>query len=558
MAMRRYADIPMAALWTWNDEHGPRQTLLGDMKGASSVAHLYGRRVVAAESMTSALSPWADAPSDLRRVIDLEFAHGINQPVIHTSVHQPLDQKQPGLSLMVFGQFFTRHETWAEMARPWVEYMSRSAFLLQQGRNVADVAYFHGEEAPISAITAFGPPDDLPDRYAYDYVNSDALMELLEVDNGDLVAPSGARYRVLYLGPGAVRMTLPTLRKIAALVADGATVVGHAPLSSPSLADDPVEYATLINRLWNGGPLTAVGKGRVIATRNVETALVQIGVNPDLQVSQAAAARNVMFVHRELDDGDLYFLVNRAGRERNLEVRFRVQGKAPDIWRADTATITPVSYRQEDAGTVVPIAFGPEESLFVVFRREATEAEFVVEKPVLHPVLELSEGWDVTFQDGRGAPETLALESLGSLSEQADPGVKYFSGVATYSRRFTLPSGVAPGEPLWLDLGQVGDLAEVSVNGQPAGGAWHAPYRVEIGGTVHKGVNELEIRVANLWVNRLIGDAQPGEHKIAFTTVPTFNSDAPLWPSGLIGPVRLLADSQTAKHLDRHGVNSVE
>jgi hypothetical protein len=203
--------------------------------------------------------------------------------------------------------------------------------------------------------------------------------------------------------------------------------------------------------------------------------------------------------------------------------------------------VAPASYRQDEAGTVMPLALGAEDSLFVLFRREAQAPALTVVTPELRPVLELAGGWDVGFQPGRGAPESIELASLGSLSEHADPGVRYFSGVATYTTQFTLPAGIAPGASLWLDLGEVGDLAEVSVNGEPGGAAWQTPYRVAIGSIVREGVNTLEVRVANRWINRLIGDAQPGANPITFTTIPTFHPDAPLRPSGLIGPVRLLA-----------------
>ena len=145
MAMRRHADIPMAAMWTHARDKGPKPTYLADIRGAASVAHIYGQNLVAAESMTASMNPWNYGPADLKRVIDLEFVHGVNRPVVHTSVHQPVDDKVPGLSLFIFGQYFNRHETWAEMAKPWVDYMARNALMLQQGRNVADVAYFHGE-----------------------------------------------------------------------------------------------------------------------------------------------------------------------------------------------------------------------------------------------------------------------------------------------------------------------------------------------------------------------------------------------------------------------------
>jgi hypothetical protein len=128
---------------------------------------------------------------------------------------------------------------------------------------------------------------------------------------------------------------------------------------------------------------------------------------------------------------------------------------------------------------------------------------------------------------------------LSSLSEQTTPAVKYFSGTATYTNSFTLPNGYKRSTPLWLDLGKVGDLAEVRVNGKLVGSVWHAPYRLDIGDAVKRGKNQIDIRVANLWVNRLIGDAQPGVKKLTYTSMSTYRADAPLRPSGLIGPVTL-------------------
>jgi hypothetical protein len=231
------------------------------VKGAASVAHIYGQNLVAAESMTSALSPWADSPQTLKHIIDLEFVTGVNRPVVHTSVHQPEDTKLPGLSLFIFGQYFTRHESWAPLARPWVDYISRNAFLLQQGRNVADVGYFYGEEAPLTGLYGDKPVADAPKTHAYDFVNADALMGALANDGAELVTPGGARYKALYLGGSSRMMTLAALERLAALVDGGATVVGLKPQGSPSNTDDPARYAALVAKLWPGTPGAAVGKG---------------------------------------------------------------------------------------------------------------------------------------------------------------------------------------------------------------------------------------------------------------------------------------------------------
>jgi hypothetical protein len=539
IAMRSHADVPMAALWTWRPEAGPNVPYYADMKGAASTAHLYGQQLVAAESMTSGMAPWAHAPSDLRRVIDLEFAYGINRPVIHTSVHQPVDDKQPGLSLMIFGQFFNRHDTWAEMARPWIDYLSRNSLMLQQGRYFADVAYFYGEEGPLTGLYEHEPVADAPAHYGYDFVNADALIGLLSVEGGDLVAKSGARYRVLYLGGSSRRMSLPVLRRIASLAESGATIVGRAPGGSPALGDDANEYTDIVRRLWGSGTTTSVGKGRVIDSADVETALAATGVAPDFRTN-AARDSEILFLHRRLADGDAYFVNNRKPRTETVEARFRVTGKEAEIWRADTGKSEAVSFRIESGHTIVPLELGPEDSFFVVFRKPASASSRTVPKAGWKTAGTLGNPWTVAFQPGRGAPASaLTLPRLQSLAESQDASVKYFSGLSTWTSTFDAPAEWKAGTPLRLDLGRVGDVAEVRVNGTMVGTAWKAPWTVDIGASTKSGSNTIEVRVANLWVNRLIGDKQHGATPVAFVTIPTYKLDAPLRPSGLIGPVTL-------------------
>jgi len=541
MAMRKAADIPMAALWAFDRAQGPRQTLIADMKGAASVAHLYGQNLVAAESMTAFMAPWAFAPKDLKRFIDLELVTGVNRPVIHTSVHVPVDDKQPGLSLFIFGQYFNRNESWAELAKPWVDYIARSSLLLQQGRNVADVAYFYGEEAPLTELYGDKPVADAPTAYAYDFLNFDALTGLLANDGDEVVSPAGARYKAIYLGGTTRMMTLPALRKLAALVEGGATVIGRAPVADPSLADADGQFAALVAKLWPGGASARVGKGQVIAGADVEAGLATIGVRPDFRFTGGSSGAKIPFVHRTTDTGEIYFLSNGTTAAETIEAHFRVTGKQPELWHAETGTSEPVSYRIVDGETIVPLRLRGEDAVFVVFRKPVAAAEQTVAASQPTPVAALDDAWTVAFQPVRGAPATLALPKHAPLQDSADPGVKYFSGIATYRRTFLLPKPVRATGPLWLDLGQVGDLAQVSVNGVDVGTAWHAPYRIDIGRAVHSGRNRLEIRVANTWVNRLVGDAQPGvQHPVTWTAMPTYRAAAPLRLSGLIGPVQLL------------------
>jgi hypothetical protein len=542
--MRRFTDRPMAAMWTYGQapQNAPPIIPVADLRGAASVAHLYGQSAVAAESMTSIVDPWAYAPSGLRRVIDFEFANGINLPVIHDSAHQPLDDKQPGLSLSFFGQFFNRHESWAELARPWIDYIARNAYLLQQGRNVADVAYFYGEEAPLTALAAAGNLRNLPVIHAYDFVNKTALLNALAVRDGKLVSQAGTSYEVLYLGGSSNRMTLPVLQRIADLVRNGATVVGAAPSGSPSLSDDGQAFDTLVRTLWSGQPVTQVGQGRVIANTNPDAAVAQLGVTPDFTCSGAQADGQILYVHRALQRGDIYFLDNRRARVENVEARFRVSGLSPQIWRADTGVTEPVSYRMEAGVTIVPLHFDAEESYFVVFVQQTSRKNLEIAARELTQVATVDGPWEVRFQPARGAPDSIRLDTLQSLSENAAPGVKYFSGEATYTTTFSLPGRGSP--HIVLDLGRVGDIAEVRVNGKVVGTAWHAPFRVDIGRAAKAGINRLEVRVADRWVNRLIGDAQPGAQRVTYTTFSPYLPKAPLLPSGLLGPVTVLRGSR--------------
>lgn len=529
LAMRRFADVPMAALWTWPKGGSVRSTLLGDMKGAASVAHVYGKRFVAAESMTAVSAPWAFAPRDLKRFLDLELVYGINRPIIHTSVHVPVDDKQPGLSLAIFGQYFNRNEAWAEMARPWVDYIARGSYLLQQGRNVADVAWFVGEEAPVTALFADAPPPGLPTHYGYDLVDSEMLQNALDVSNGAIVSTGGARYRVLYLGGTSRKMTLPTLKRLAVLVGKGATVVGIKPAATPSLADDPVAFRQLVDLLWQSP--------RVIATDDVEAALGKLGLAPDVHVPREA----VLFLHRSAPDAEIYLVNNRQDNARAVDARFRVGAGTPELWDAVRGTSTPLAYRRDGDSTIVPLTLASEAGAFVVFRGSDTIAARSLPPMAEMPVDAAFGPWTVAFQPGRGAPASVTMPTLLPLDQSTDPGVRYFSGTATYRSSVTLRAPARGGQ-LWLDLGTVGDVAEVFVNGTKAGTVWTDPNRVEIGGLVRRGTNHIEVRVANVWVNRLIGDMQPGAAKVTFVAAPTYRPDAPLRPAGLIGPVRIVRE----------------
>jgi hypothetical protein len=543
MEAKKTNDVPMSAMWT--QYPGVNQDNPGynaDVRESASVAHIYGQNLVAAESMTAAAGAWRWSPATLKPTADKELAMGLNRFVIHTSVHQPLVDKGPGLALGPFGQWFTRNETWAGAgAKAWISYLARSSYMLQQGRFVADIAWFYGEDSNITALYGKAAPA-IPEGYNFDYVNADALQHQFKVLDGQLGTPGGARYRVLALDPRAVHMSLPVLRAIRDLVAAGAVVVGAPPTDSPSLADDDAEFHSIVKEVWGdkGPPMHAYGKGQVYGGAELGDVLAGAGVQPDFQHSKPQKDTQLLAVHRKLADGDLYFVDSRNDKAQSLEASFRVTGLAPELWHAETGRSEPAAWRVDGKRTVVALDLAPWEAVFVVFRKP-TQAHAGTPAATRSESLGALDGpWQVAFQPGRHAPASAQLP-LGSWSDNSDEGIRYFAGTGAYSRTLDVkPGWLGKGAQVWLDLGEVHELAEVIVNGTSLGVSWRPPYRVDIASALHAGSNTLEIAVTDLWVNRLIRDAQP-DVKDAFTfTVPKFyKGKEPLVPAGLVGPVKL-------------------
>jgi hypothetical protein len=558
MEMRSKTDVPMGAMWTWAGQPGPDIDYISDLRGAASVAHIYGQNIVGAESMTSRGPAWSFSSDNLKKVADLEFTLGVNRFEIHESAHQPVADMAPGLTLGPYGLWFNRNDTWAQDAQPWITYLARCSYMLQQGHFSADVAYFYGEEGPLTAVFGWKAMDDAPDGYAFDFVNSDVVLNELSFKDGRLVTPGGTSYRILYLGGRSQRMTLPVLRRLRDLVAQGAVVVGNRPTDSPSLADDEAEFQRIADQLWGdwgrdsppAGIVHKVGKGRVyIAGQSANEALTSLSIPRDFEYTRPEPDANLMFVHRKLADGEVYFVDNRSDRAENLDATFRVEGKAPELWDAASGETQLASYSIASGRTTVPLHFEPYGTTFVVFREPAKTASRTLpeekETVVAGADDSLNRGWSVSFEPNRGAPETAQFDRLISWSESADAGVKYFSGSATYTKTIEVPaSALSSGTHLWLDLGDVENIADVAVNGKYQGIVWKAPFRIEVTQALVPGSNQIVVQVTNLWVNRMIGDQQPWAlKKYAFADFTPYKADSPLLPSGLLGPVRLVSVS---------------
>ena len=317
MEVKKRVDVPMSAMWTQipgvtKEQYGYN----ADDRESASVAHVYGQNLAAAESLTTGSSPWAWSPATLKPTADQEFLNGINRFVIHESAHQPLIDKAPGLTLGPFGQWFNRNETWAEQAGAWMDYLARTSYLLQQGHFAADVIYYYGEDSNLTALFNSRAPD-IPEGYGFDYINADGLIHELSATDGAIRTRSGMNYRLLALDPNSKHMSLPVLRAIYSLVEQGAVVAGEKPVDTPSLADDVVEFKRLNDELFGDGTgAHSVGKGKVYAGSNVESALKALGVTPDFDHTKPQSDTRILFVHRKLSDSDVYFLDNRSDQTR--------------------------------------------------------------------------------------------------------------------------------------------------------------------------------------------------------------------------------------------------
>jgi hypothetical protein len=539
-------EIPMAEFWV-HALH-PESMYYVDVRGAASAAHTYGKPIVAAESFTGG---GYESPYTLKKVADYWFAQGVNRLVFHTSAQQPLDTK-PGNTMV--GTHINRNITWAEQAKPFMDYIARVSYLLQQGRPVADVAYLLPEGAPSTMpFWGSGLRPNPPEGFDYDYINTDLLMHHAHATDGRIMLDSGAQYRLLVLPPTRL-MTLAVAQKLHELVEAGAAIAGLRPMRSPSLVD--AEHAdeqvgTLANDLW--GDVDGVtknehhfGKGVVYDGLTMDDVVRRLHVEPDFASSGALDATPV-WAHRSDANEDIYYVANQADSAVNLNLRLRADGKSTEIWRPLTGerSLADAMFAKSTATLSLPLA--ERETVFVVISKTQSPLKLPVASTEKR-LATFTGPWAVSFL-GPGALQSTALQSGHSWTESNDPALKYFSGTATYSRNFAVPSNwLHAGAHLVLDLGRVGDIAEVHINGVSAGDVWAPPYCLDVTSMLKPGTNRLEISVTNEFTNRIIGDKLLPEDKRVLGKAADirimFGGPKEPLPSGLLGGVTLKAVRQ--------------
>jgi hypothetical protein len=613
MTLGTAADVPMGEFWLYgfNTAHSVYE--------AAGIAHTGGKRVMAAEAFTSMdTEAWRAHPASMKALGDWAFAAGVNRIVFHRFQNQAGLEARPGMTMGPYGVHWERTQTWWDMVPAYHAYLARCQHMLRQGLPVADVCFLVAEGAP----HVFRPPTSAlrgdppgPAGAAFDACPPETLLAAAAVKDGRLVFPDGMSYRVLVL-PERETMTPALLRKVRDLVRAGATVVGPRPRKSPSLAGYPecdAEVEALAAEVWgdcDGDRVTehAFGRGSVVwncerikpgqtAPEKVNSTVPSapdrttwdVGAPPlnepeqygDYAVVTAELERMsvrpdfssdvpLRWTHRRDGESEIYFLANPEERVVETGATFRVNGKVPELWDPiDGKRRGLARYTIADGLTSVPLRFEPHQSFFIVFGEAAGESTSVagVNFPVPAGSATLQGPWEVSFDPEMGGPRKVVFETLDDWSVRPEEGIKYYSGTAVYRKSFDLPQAApAKGGRLWLDLGAVKNIASVRLNGRDLGVVWCDPWRVVIAGAVKAKENHLEIRIANLWPNRLIGDERepadaeyarggrlarwpdwlvkgeprPSPGRLTFTTWKHFAADSLLLPSGLLGPVKIL------------------
>jgi hypothetical protein len=441
---------------------------------------------------------------------------------------------------------------------------------------VADFAYLQDEEIP-----AFIAPRDKqqparPAGFDYDALNAEVLLSRAAARDGRLFLPDGMSYRYLVLPHRSpLAMSPRVLRKIKELAENGVTIAGARPSRAEGLTDYPRcddEVKHLADTLWGPGSAPAgehkIGSGRVVWGRTLDELSRSDSLPPDIEFRRASTPARLDWIHRRDGKTEIYLVCNLASAATTVEAVFRTAGKQPELWGAvtgDTRDLT--EWRFENGRTAVPLAFAPRQSWFIVFRRTAEPgtARPAANFPQMELLMEIGGPWQVSFDLKWGGPRVVTFANLQDWVLQPEEGIRYYSGTAVYRKQFKVPF-LEPARRLFLDLGAVKNVARVRLNGRELGVVWTAPWHVEVTGAARPGVNDLEIEVANLWPNRLIGDARlPKEQRLTVTNVKTYETPLPpeaacqtygcracearrksrglpaLLPSGLLGPLTLQA-----------------
>lgn len=595
----RSSSYPQTEFWAVSGWHRVTDGERFFVKETSSAAHIYGKPFAAAEGLTSMnLAAWSESPgTNLQPTFDHALTEGLNRLFWHEFTSSPAEYGMPGQEYFA-GTHLNPNVTWWRQAAPLLLAFNRAQFLMQQGGSVSDLLYFYGDQVPGFVRNKKDDPARVLPGFDYDVTDEDALLHRMQFSGSDLHTPEGLHYRALAL-PDSRSLSYPALMWVSRFVHQGGIVIGLKPAGPLGLipSQKEAEYTQTINEMWGscesgGASEVRYGQGHIYCTANARSALTGMGAAPDFSYTlngnhgSSEEGEVLDYVHRRTAHADIYFVRNTQTQGVEVTASFRVHGRAPELWMPDTgATVPALVYKEtKDGRTEIPLTFPTAGSVFFVFERQQAShlvslqrdgseifpsmrqgvgvfasgaSAFVTSEPgtyiatdsngrrrtfIVRPdnsAARIMGQWTLSFPDGWGAPSSIPVPRFESWTQSQDAGVRYFSGTGTYRAVLHIPSALLiPQRQLWLNLGQVREIASVAINGIPMQTLWRTPFVTRIDPELHSGDNTLEIQVINLWPNRIIGDLQASATvHYTHTNVCAYTKDSPLLPSGLLEPV---------------------
>lgn len=570
------ADRLMGEFWV-KSFPGKDKVYHGRTSAAISSGHIYGKNIISAESFTSTTVNWKGHPYYYKHHGDHMWARGINETMFHRFAHQPNNHIKPGMTMDSIGSHIDRTQTWWNNGGThWFKYLARGSYLLQQGVPDADFLVHLGDVAPVRGNSKV----EIPAGFGYDFTNTDVLLNRVSVKDGWLVLPEGTRYKALYLTKTDY-LHVKTLKRIQALVAAGATIIGNKPKEVIGFSEwqNKAEFKHIADELWadSSNTIKAYHKGRV-SNLSLEETIKQLKFQPDLLINNEPVK---VFAKRRINGNDLYFFHSEQPTFQQISIDIRDGDGIPEIWNNTDGTIEPVqNYRRNGNRIIIDLALEPYASRFILLRRDNNPPKYtgthsqLVEDVYLNAkqgakLKELTGPWSVEFDQDWAGPGLVTFNKLQDWSTRPEEGIKHYSGTAQYSKTFSITEQqVKKQAPIYLDLGEVQQVAEITLNGKSLATLWKPPFALDISNALKAGRNLLEIKITNTWVNRLIGDEAlpdtsgyrmtgktvhwlnaneppPKSERVTFTGYNFFakEKNRTLQSSGLIGPVRIIQPS---------------
>ncbi len=553
-----FSDIVMSEFWS-PSPHRPRPENRFFLKQASSAAHIYGKKIVGAESFTTIGPHWNDELwHDQKSSFDHEICAGLNRMYFHTFTSSPPEMGLPGQEYFA-GTHVNPQVTWWEQSGAFIDYMHRTQSVVQEGNFIADVLYYYGDHVPNVFPHKHADPAGAMPGFDYD-VTDETIFLQLKVEDGNLLVPGGVKYRILVL-PDHKVLSMAVLEKTEELLQQGATIIGYKPEELVSLVGETEaqkEFNELADKIW-GEQTSEEGEkeyesGIVAWGMTAREYLLSKEVPADFDILESDSKTDFDYIHYTIGESDVYFVSNQTTERQKINARFRVSGKQPELWDALTGEIREAkAFSQQDGLTTVPLTFEPYGAIMLVFNKKISESKQGSANrnyPDFETLEEITGEWTVQFDPNWGGPGSVTFPGLLDWTQHSDEGIKYYSGTAVYNKTFTID--FEPNEEIeyFLQLGNIQDvgIAEIKINGKDKGVVWTSPFRVEISDELQKGENTLEIKVVNSWYNRVAGDQTfPDKKQYTSTNIDLKHDfrgrpidEIPLEPSGLMGPVTVL------------------